>query len=142
MVIILDLLLKKSTAKYCLPPLAVGMGIYLPPTLEAPLVVGAIVSYFIGQYLRKRARQRSPQNIEEDIENCNRHGILFASGLIVGESLMGVIIAIIIVWSVTSGGSDAPLAIGGFGAANDLLGLFIFIGVIITLVRRVVSEKS
>ena len=42
-----------------------------------------------------------------------RRGTLFASGLIVGESLIGVALAGIIVISVTSGGSDSPLALVG-----------------------------
>lgn len=142
-IIIVDLLLKKSTAKYCLPPLAVGMGIYLPPTLETPLILGAVMSYFVTRYLRDRARERSPQNVEEDVEKCNRHGVLFASGLIVGESLMGVIIAIIIVFSVTSGGSDSPLALVGkdFASTADLLGLLVFIAMIVMFIRRVVNVK-
>jgi putative OPT family oligopeptide transporter len=143
-IIIVDLLLKRNSAKYCLPPLAVGMGIYLPPTLEMPLVIGAVMSYFVYRYLRKRAIQRSPENVEEDVENCNRHGVLFASGLIVGESLMGVIIAIIIVFSVTGGGSDSPLALVGkeFGPTADLLGLIVFIAMIAIFVYRIVSVKS
>ncbi|EGO64734.1 OPT family oligopeptide transporter [Acetonema longum] len=140
--IIVDRLLKKNSAKYSLPPLAVGMGIYLPPTLEMPLILGAVMSYFVFRYLRNRAAERSPQNIEEDVEACNRHGVLFASGLIVGESIMGVIIAIIIVFSVTSGGSDAPLAlVKEFGPTADWLGLAVFIAMIVLFVQRIVSVK-
>ena len=142
-VIIVDLLLKKGTAKYCLPPLAVGMGIYLPPTLETPLILGAVMSYFVTRYLRDRARERSPQQVEEDVEFCNRRGVLFASGLIVGESLMGVIIAVIIVFSVTSGGSDSPLALVGkdFARTADWLGLLVFIGMIVMFIRRIINVK-
>lgn len=142
-VIIVDLLLKKGTAKYCLPPLAVGMGIYLPPTLETPLILGAVMSYFVTRYLRDRARERSPQHVEEDVEFCNRRGVLFASGLIVGESLMGVIIAVIIVFSVTSGGSDSPLALVGkdFARTADWLGLLVFIGMIVMFIRRIINVK-
>ncbi len=142
-IIIADLLLKRNSVSYCLPPLAVGMGIYLPPTLEMPLIIGAVMSYFVYQYLHNRALQRSPNNMKEDVENCTRHGVLFASGLIVGESLVGVIIAIIIVFSVTSGGSDAPLAIVGkeFGPTADWLGLLVFIVMIAIFVYRVIGAK-
>ncbi|EIW18786.1 MULTISPECIES: OPT family oligopeptide transporter [Pelosinus] len=142
-IIIVDVLLKKNSAKYCLPPLAVGMGIYLPPTLEVPLIIGAVMGYFVNRYLRNRAIERSPKNIEEDVEKCNRHGVLFASGLIVGESIMGVIIAIIIVLSVTGGGSDSPLAIVGkdFGPTADWLGLLVFIAMIAIFIYRIVSVK-
>jgi putative OPT family oligopeptide transporter len=143
-IIVIDIVLKKnSSAKYCLPPLAVGMGIYLPPTLEIPLVFGAVISYLVCRYLRNRAEERSPGHVEDDVETCNRHGVLFASGLIVGESLMGVIIAIIIVFSVTSGGSDAPLKLVGkdFGATADWLGLVVFAAVIVTFVSRVLGVE-
>ena len=45
---------------------------------------------------------RAGELAEYDIEQSNRRGVLFASGLIVGESLIGVIIAVIIVLSVTN----------------------------------------
>lgn len=143
-IIILDILLKRNSAKYCLPPLAVGMGIYLPPTLEMPLVLGAVMSYTVCRYLHARARQRSPQNVEEDVEACNRHGVLFASGLIVGESIMGVIIAIIIVFSVAGGGSESPLKLvdKDFGPTADWLGLFSFIALIAMFVNRVIKTDS
>lgn len=143
-IIIIDILLKKNSVKYCLPPLAVGMGIYLPPTLEMPLVIGAVMSYFVYRHLRSRAAKRSPHDIEEDVETCNRHGVLFASGLIVGESLIGVIMAIIIVFSVSGGGSDAPLALvgKGFVPTADWLGLIVFIAMIALFVYRVVGVKS
>lgn len=142
-IIIVDVLLKKNSASYSLPPLAVGLGIYLPPTLVMPLVMGAIVSYFVHRYLQNKATEQNLKNREEAVENCNRHGVLFASGLIVGESLMGVIIAIIIVFSVTGGGSDAPLALVGkeFGPTADWLGLIAFIAMIAILVYRVISAK-
>lgn len=143
-IIIVDVLLKKNSAKYCLPPLAVGMGIYLPPTLEMPLVFGAVMSYLVGRYLRNRAIQNKAANVEEAVETSNRRGVLFASGLIVGESLMGVVMALIIVFSVTSGGSDSPLVLvgKGFGPTADLLGLLVFIALIALFVYRVIGVKS
>jgi putative OPT family oligopeptide transporter len=142
-IIIIDVLLKKSTKNLSLPPLAVGMGIYLPPTLQMPLVVGAVLSYVVNRYLRKRAEVRSPQNVVDDVDTCNRRGILFASGMIVGESLMGVLLAGIIVVSVTSGGSEAPLRMVGdsFGDTAQWLGLLVNILLIIEFARRIITAK-
>jgi putative OPT family oligopeptide transporter len=142
-IIIIDVLLKKSTKNLSLPPLAVGMGIYLPPTLQMPLVVGAVLSYVVNRYLRKRAEVRSPQNVADDVDTCNRRGILFASGMIVGESLMGVLLAGIIVVSVTSGGSEAPLRMVGdsFGDTAQWLGLLVNILLIIEFARRIITAK-
>lgn len=141
--IIVDLLLTKNTKALALPPLAVGMGIYLPPTLEVPLVIGSVMGYVVHVYLKKRAEQRSPGHVTEDVEACNHRGVLFASGLIVGESLMGVIMALLIVISVTSGGSEAPLALVGkdFADTADILGLLCFIITIIVFVRHVFATK-
>lgn len=141
--IIIDLLLTKTTKSLALPPLAVGMGIYLPPTLEVPLVVGSLIGYFVHKYLRQRAALRSPGHETEDVDACSHRGVLFASGLIVGESLMGVIIALLIVVSVTSGGSENPLALVGkdFASTADILGLIMFVVSIVLLVRHIISTK-
>ena len=141
--IIVNLILKGTTASLSLPPLAIGMGIYLPPALETPLVVGAVIGYFVNRYLRKRAAKRAGDLADQDVEICNRRGVLFSSGLIVGESIIGVIIAAIIVISVTSGGSEAPLQLAGKGFEDtaEWLGLIVFVAVAIGLVRLVVGRK-
>ena len=141
--IIVNLILKSTTATLSLPPLAIGMGIYLPPSLEMPIVMGSVMSYFVGKYLVQRAKERSGELADADVEQCNRRGVLFASGMIVGESLIGVLIAIVIVLSVTSGGSEDPLSLVGKDFANtaEWLGLAVFIGVIAYFIRLVVSTK-
>ena len=141
--IIVDMLLKSHTKSLALPPLAIGMGIYLPPTLEIPLVIGSVMGWFIHRYLRQRAALRSPGHEEEDVEACNHRGVLFASGLIVGESLVGVIIALIIVVSVTSGGSENPLALVGkdFETIANGIGFAAFIATIAIFVRHIITTK-
>ena len=141
--IIVNLILKSTTASLTLPPLAVGMGIYLPPTLEVPLIIGSFLSYFVGRYLIARAKMRAGELAEYDVEQSNRRGVLFASGLIVGESLIGVIIAVIIVLSVTTGGGESPLELVGpeFESTAGWLGLLAFIFAALYLVRRVVTHK-
>ena len=120
--VIIDLVLKRHTRHLCLPPLAVGMGIYLPPSVQTPLVIGAIMGYFLNKKLWK-------EKGEEGRKNGMRRGTLFASGLIVGESIIGVLLAGIIVVSVSSGGSDSPLALVGkdFADTAEWLGLLVFL---------------
>ena len=74
--VLIDQLLKRTTKNLVLPPLAVGMGIYLPPVIQTPLVVGAILGYFLNRHLRKTA------GAEAEAAGLRR-GTLFASGLIV-----------------------------------------------------------
>lgn len=137
--IIIDALLKKYTKSLSLPPLAIGMGIYLPPTLELPLVLGSVMGYFLNRSLKNRALRRNKDHVAEDVDACTHRGVLFASGLIVGESLMGVIIALLIVASVTSGGSENPLALVGDGFADtaNIIGALCFAGVLAFFIHHV-----
>lgn len=80
-----------------LPPLAVGIGIYLPLDTNMPIVIGAIIGWWFERYA---ARTREPERLK-------RLGVLIASGLIVGESLFGVALAGMIVGF----NKDAPLAL-------------------------------
>jgi len=117
--IILDAALN-LTKRMSLPPLAVGIGIYLPMSATFAVVVGAVV----GHWYNKRAK-RSPQP-----ERTARLGTLVASGLIVGESLFGVLLAGLIVAS----GKDTPLALvpATFPPANAF-GLLGFVGLVVWL---------
>ena len=135
--VLIDQLLKRTTKSFVLPPLAVGMGIYLPPVIQTPLVVGAILGYFLNRYLRKTA------GAEAEAAGLRR-GTLFASGLIVGESIVGVLLAGLIVLSVSNGGDESPLAIVGsdFADTAEILGLFVFFGILTLFSKVVLSGKK
>lgn len=140
--IVADTLLRKTSAgKYSLPVLAVGMGIYLPPTINMPIFIGSVLAWWIKIRITKNsaAAQR-----ERNLKLAERKGTLFAAGLIVGESLIGVIMAFIIAASVTTGGSDAPLALklANWDNIAQWLGLLAFVLAIVILARRVLSSAK
>ena len=97
-VVVVDEMLGKA-GKRRLPPLGVGMGVYLPMALTFLIVVGTILGHLYEKWADAR----------KDPEAAKRMGVLAATGLIVGESLFGVAFAGI----VASSGSDAPLAVVG-----------------------------
>ncbi len=78
-----------------------------------------------------------------EVEAGKHRGTLFASGLIVGESLIGVLIAAIIAVSVSSGGSDSPLALVGddFTDTAEILGLLVFVATI-ALFNKIIRGKT
>ena len=135
--VLIDQLLKCTTKNLVLPPLAVGMGIYLPPVIQTPLVVGAILGYFLNRHLRKTA------GAEAEAAGLRR-GTLFASGLIVGESIVGVLLAGLIVLSVSNGGDENPLAMVGsdFADTAEMLGLAVFFGLLLLFSKVVLSGKK
>ena len=108
-----------------LPPLAVGLGIYLPTSSTLMIVVGSLVGWWFN-----RRCERLPRG-----EAVKQLGVLLASGLIVGESLLGVMFSALVVFS----GKAAPLALVGpqFKTASMWLGGTAFAAVIYLLYRWV-----
>jgi putative OPT family oligopeptide transporter len=114
--IVVDAALKRA-GRAGLPVLAVGIGLYLPPTVGVTLALGAILGWIIDLRLAGRA----------DGDRARRRGVLVASGFIVGESLVGVAMAAVI----GASGSQAPLALAGdaFAGTAGWLGLAVFAAV-------------
>ena len=119
--IITDELLRKFTDKYSLSPLAVGMGMYLPAALTIVIPIGAILGTFYDKWAAKQPRP----------EFAKRMGTLLATGLIVGESLFGVVNAGII----AAAGGDSPLEIFEGGTSATIVGVVLFI-VALTFIYR------
>lgn len=134
--IVVDEIMKRTCRVARIPVLAVGIGIYLPPTVAAPIVVGAVLAWLLEGALRRRAAAAG-KPYEQFAESASRRGVLIASGLIVGESLVGVLMAGII----GASGTEAPLAIAGEGFAQtaSFLGLAVFVVVAILFWRRVMK---
>ncbi|MWP48269.1 MULTISPECIES: OPT family oligopeptide transporter [unclassified Gilliamella] len=138
-VIIIDLILAQNKSKFRIPALAIGLGIYLPPSITTPIIIGTFLSWIIKRYSYKKAQA---QNLdpEAQFKKVDRKAALIASGLIVGESLVGVLLAVVIVISITSGGNDAPLAISAdLGVLPEFLGLFVFVSVCLFFIRRALT---
>jgi putative OPT family oligopeptide transporter len=112
-----------------LPPLAVGMGMYLPMSLTLVIPIGALLGRFYERWAERRGG---------DVEQKKRLGVLMATGLIVGESLFGVIFAGI----VAASGSDAPLAVVGDSFENWALGLGIVVYVALVLALYQWTRRS
>ncbi|MEO6984894.1 MAG: oligopeptide transporter, OPT family [Paralcaligenes sp.] len=136
-VIVIDVILTRCTVRYRLPSLAVAMGLYLPPSIVLALFVGAVISWYVKRRIHQYAN-REHTDAEPLLAHADRKGTLFASGLIVGESLIGVILAMTIVVSVSSGGSDRPLALVGadFAGASTWIGLICFAAMCLMFARR------
>ncbi|MBV8066460.1 MAG: oligopeptide transporter, OPT family, partial [Candidatus Eremiobacteraeota bacterium] len=118
-VVAIDEMLRKR--KLALPPLAVGLGIYLPIATTAPVVLGAILGWAYNRWALRRP----------DAERAKQLGVLVASGLIVGESLFGVLLAGLIVFS----GNASPMGLVGdsFATAANAIGAVAFVLVLAAL---------
>ena len=127
-VVIIDEFLRYSK-RGAFPPLAVGMGIYLPMGAVLLIPVGAVLGHFYDKWT---LRAGNP-------EFAQRMGVLLATGLIVGESLFGVVFAGI----VAASGKTAPLAlVAEYGWAVPI-GLVVFavaVGALYAWTKREAAE--
>ena len=125
--VIIDEVLR-ATKRGALPPLAVGMGIYLPMALTLLIPIGAVLGHFYEKWARRSG----------NAEFAERMGVLLATGLIVGESLFGVVFAGI----VAATNKNAPLALVTDFAWAVALGLLVFVVLIAALYLWTKSQAS
>jgi putative OPT family oligopeptide transporter len=119
-----DETLRRCTRSAHLSPLAVGLGIYLPTQSTLMVVVGAVAGWYFD---RRAARGPKPAATKQ-------LGVLLASGMIVGEGLMGVLLAALVAFS----GRDYPLSLVGddfAGGAAVWIGGGVFTVTVLLLYR-------
>ncbi|WP_374516346.1 OPT family oligopeptide transporter [Brevundimonas sp.] len=121
-IIVLDAVLSGATkGRMKLPPLAVGIGFYLPAAVTTMLVIGAVCGWLYNRAIRTT----------RFADVGRRMGVLLASGLIVGESLFLVMTAGVIV----STDNEAPFAMLPEGSAWPamLTGIAAFVALTVAL---------
>ena len=131
MIIILDEILKKRQSSFRTPVLACAVGIYLPIELSVPIFAGGLVAHLVERHFR-------PGDAEGERERIHQKGTLFAAGLITGEALMGIFIAIPI---VVVGSADV-LALPEAWHFDGWLGLVMLAAVAMLLYRLAVREQA
>jgi putative OPT family oligopeptide transporter len=103
--IAVDEVLRRTTRSAHLSPLAVGLGIYLPTQSTLMVVVGALAGWYYDRHVSRGPKPEAHKQL----------GVLLASGMIVGEGLVGVLIAAFVAFS----GKDFPLALVGDSFADN-----------------------
>ncbi len=84
--IILDKIQEKRGSDFRFPVLAVAVGVYLPLGLSVPIFIGGIIAHVL--------KKKSAKLDEKSKQTKESSGLLLASGLITGEALMGVLVAV------------------------------------------------
>jgi putative OPT family oligopeptide transporter len=116
LLVLINYALKKaSNDKYSLPPLGVGLAIYLPSAVITPVVIGAVAGYLFDRAVEKKAGG----------ETAKRLAVLIMSGFIVGESLFNVALAGLIVLS----GKGEPLAIANSLSESHTMIISLVVGI-------------
>jgi uncharacterized oligopeptide transporter (OPT) family protein len=131
-IILLDIRQEKRGSDFRIPVLAVAVGIYLPIELTVPIFIGGMINH-----LGKKAGAS---------ETTEKKGLLLASGLITGEALMGILVAVPI---FVTGNKDWWPSLEGFillinGTQNvisfNFVGIIAFVSIIYWLFRTVTKK--
>jgi len=100
LIILLDQFQLKRGSSFRIPVLAVAVGLYLPFELDSAIMLGGLIAWFVDRQT-KNATKESKAASEQD-------GLLFASGLITGEALMGIVLAVYV--GVKGGGAGLVMS--------------------------------
>ena len=138
-----DRFLQARKSNFRAPVLAVAVGIYLPIDLSVPILVGGLVAHYAFGRLKGR-RSEPGSDTHELAKRGQRRGLLFASGLITGEALVGIILAIPFALAESTDVLRLPLeALGlgpeGISTLTTILGLGTFAAFTLWMYR--VSSK-
>ncbi|MEE6250191.1 MAG: oligopeptide transporter, OPT family [Bdellovibrionota bacterium] len=125
-IIVLDKIMAAKGSKIRLHLMPIAVGVYLPVTLAVPMFVGGLIAHFADKKLGRTG---------DEAENTD-NGVLVSSGLIAGEALMGVIIAILLYL-----GTD--LKIEGIGhTLSDILSVAALIGLAVYLRKKAIEQPN
>lgn len=138
-IIILDVILKRKGSAFRTPVLAVAVGIYLPVGLSVPIFIGGMIAWLAAKTVRRRAAAQNG-NEEEAVAAAERKGLLFSSGLITGEALIGIILAI--PFAITESTDSLRIMPEGYGWLTDLMGMAAIVCFIIWLYKVSVKRDK
>jgi putative OPT family oligopeptide transporter len=137
-IIALDAVQKNRGSTFRVPVLAAAVGIYLPLDVTMPIFLGGILAHFVERSAGKPADPADHERMQQD-------GVLYSSGLITGEALMGIVVAFF-VWKFKDPDVMALPAQFHFGEWAGVV-VFAILGVLlyrtaIEGARRVCAGKS
>ena len=136
--IVIDIVLKKTTT-WSIPILAVAVGIYMPLEITVPILIGGVIAHLSQRQIKKQ-RKALGARYEDVAQRASQRGLLTASGVVAGEALIGILIAVLIVFFPAV--RDAISSISMSESVKTLLGLGLFLFLCHYLLRVASSTKD
>lgn len=117
-----------------IPVLAFAVGLYLPIHLSAPIYVGGLIKWFV-ENKRKYAS-------EEDKKDAVENGVLYSSGMIAGEGIVGILLALFAVFGIDEKIDFSGAIYGSNGSIGNWVGLVAFALLVASLVSVCKKKKA
>lgn len=119
-IIAVDQYLQRTGSDLRVPVLAVAVGLYLPFELDSAIMLGGLIAWLVSIYRNRRQAQKGEAH-EAAEQTSERTGLLVASGLITGEALIGIILAIPVAIYQTSDVMSLGIDLGSLAGAVVIL---------------------
>lgn len=136
--IAIDVVLKKTTT-WSIPILAVAVGIYMPLEITVPILIGGLIAHLSGRQIKKQKKALGAR-YEAVEQKASQRGLLTASGIVAGEALIGILIAVLIVFFPSVRDTISSISIDP--TIKTILGLGLFLFLCHYLLRVASSTKE
>ena len=137
-IIALDQALKARGSSFRTPVLAVAVGIYLPLELSVPIFAGGMIAWAAARAIA--AQHADAEARATAVANSERRGLLFSSGLITGEALVGILLAI--PFAAAQRTDVLAIAPEGFETVATYLGMGAFVAFCVWLYRVAARSEA
>ncbi len=137
--IIIDQVLKSKKSNFRAPVLAVAVGIYLPIELAVPIFIGGMIAWASARAIRNRA-DRTGRDAGLEVEEAGQRGLLFSSGLITGEALIGIVLAV--PFAILESTEALRILPAEYGWIAEILGAGMAVVFMVWLYKVVVKKTS
>ncbi len=139
-IILLDQYQERRGSTWRLPVLAVAVGMYLPFELDSGIMLGGILAWLVESYIRKNKTKHSAEAHEAKSSRSEQAGLLFASGLITGEALMGIFLAI--PFAIAGNATIFKLVDEGYGGLPGVIFAAVLFVLLYTLAKKAYDQND
>ena len=117
-----------------IPVLAFSIGLYLPIYLSAPIMVGGVIRWFVDN--------KKKYDSDKARKDGSDRGVLYAAGMIAGEGIVGILLAVLAVFNVADKIDLSSVYGGAFETTGNWVGLVAFIVLLATLFYFTRNKKT
>ncbi len=146
-VILLDLALEFQGSAFRTPVLAVAVGIYLPLELSVPILFGGLIAWGAHQFHVRRISEEAQGELKSSLQEAklvaDRNGLLMAAGLITGEALLGITLAVpLAIWEGENRFAMAFSSLTGLQSPMLWPGIVLLLAVMVLLYVVAVGRRA
>ena len=117
-----------------IPVLAFAIGLYLPIYLSTPIMIGGITRWIVENKFKYNSEKHQKDSVDK--------GVLYSAGMIAGEGLVGIFLAVLAVFGIDKAIDLSGIYGGGFYSVGKCVALIVFTFFIISIIGFCVKGRD